>query len=102
MYTLSLADVINPSKLLKFCDEELSSLTIEDIETLHKKLNHKKKNLNTSSMEQPDLLFQVLYTWHSKNPLATRKQLALQLQEAGMYKQAIQLDSSCKCVIIIQ
>lgn len=62
---------------------------------LHKKLNaEKNKDTSFSSLEKPELLFRVLYQWHCKNPTATKKDLALYVEECGHHKEAVKLDSS--------
>ena len=47
-------------------------------------------------MPVQEVLFDCLYTWHSKNMSATKKDLAALLYEGGFYKEAIGLDSQCE------
>jgi hypothetical protein len=42
-----------------------------------------------------EVLFHVLYSWHCKNPTATKRKLA-SLMEKDLYKQAVKLDPKCK------
>ena len=42
-----------------------------------------------------ELLFHVIYSWHCKNPTATKKKLASMLPD-DLYKQAVALDPQCE------
>lgn len=93
MYSfIFLIGVINPTNLTKIC-EVLSSLKIEDIEKL---ANHLNIKMMSSKNELDEHLFYVLYKWHRRNPTATKKNLALIMQECDLHKGAIDLDPSRK------
>lgn len=89
-------DVISPTNLLSICKDQLSSLKIQEIEKLSKKLMVEEEFAAVSHAHVDKVLFHVLYSWHCKNPTATKRGLALMMWECGLYQHAIYLDSTCE------
>ena len=92
-----ISDVLDPKNLMEI-SKKLSSLTIQDIQDkLAKTL--KVTNLLTSRgnhVPVQEVLFDCLYTWHSKNLSATKKDLAALLDECGLHREAIGLNPQCE------
>ena len=88
-----ISDVLDPLNLVTIIKDHLSSLEIQDI---HKLAEHLNTSLLSSHVPVQEVLFNVLYTWHSKNLSATKKDLAALLHECGLYKEAFTLDPKCE------
>ena len=89
------AEILSPENLVKIRDQLCDLLTISDVELMYLKMNPKQKRLDTPFTTVPEVLFHVLYMWHSKNSSSTKRHLALLLHECKLYKAALELDPKC-------
>ena len=78
--------------------KELSTLTIQDIQDKLAERLQVTNLLSSRGSHVPveEVLFDCLYTWHSKNMSATKKDLAAILYECGFYKKAENLHPQCE------
>ena len=77
----------------KIC--ESSHLTIEAIEVLAGTLDV-QYSIKSSEYELGEILFDVLYKWHCKNPNADRQKLAELMHKSGCCKEAFVVDPTCE------
>ena len=95
MCHFSSTDLIDPQSVIQLCKDHFSSLTVEQIKTLSEKLSVSDRFSAMRHVPVDELLFHVIYSWHCKNPTATKKKLASMLPD-DLYKQAVALDPQCE------
>lgn len=92
-------DILQPSSLVDICKNICKSVPqdINKMQALAKSLD--VEYCTEAEYTKEEILFDVLYNWHRKNPLADKLDLARRMHQFGFIKEAYTLDPTCKLLL---